>query len=330
MLHRGVARLVRPRPCVSYALSFSTSSSSSPPPPAPALTDNVYPVSTAGSWYDPNSIERRLRRKRNEPRIDPVTGQPSGRSGLCIGAPTEEEAYLAAGAPGYGSQAVVSVPTLRVQSATSTSTSNINIDNSTSHEHAAITNTSTPVTVTSTAVTSTRVSHEEMIGTLIRVSTGVVPRTALPAFVRVWQLLALPAYASARGCMSARLVVGEDRGGGVGVGGGGGGGDGVSSNSANASNGDDARASTRFAAAGPRGGAATVVAITEWADETALEEAARSPAYSKAMQQLGVHFRGSPTMSTLGQEAANVGNFAREKGKEVRDESDTRIRSWAL
>ena len=324
MLHR-LARLVRPRPyyiCSSYVRGFTTSSSTSPPPPVPALTDNVYPVSTAGSWYDPNSIERRLRRKRNEPRIDPVTGQPSGRSGLSIGAPTEEEAYLAAGAPGYGSQAVVRIlPTLAVQnsdtSATTSSSSSMNIDNNISNTVVpalTLPPSIDPVVMTSTALKSTppRASHEEMmIGTLIRVSTGVVPRTALPAFVRVWQLLALPAYAAARGCMSARLVVGEDRG---------------------DSNSEDARASTRFAAAGPRGGAATVVAITEWADEAALEEAARSPAYSKAMEQLGVHFRGSPTMSTLGQEAANVGLFASGKeGKETtRADDKTRIRSWAL
>ena len=146
------------------------------------------------------------------------------------------------------------------------------------------------------------------IGTLIRVSSGIVGRAALPAFVRVWQLLALPIYATARGCVSARLVVGEDRHGG---------------------GGGDARADARAAAAGPRGGAATVVAITEWTDESAIEEAAMSHSYQKAMEQLGIHFRGAPTVSTLGQEVANVGIFGGLKpGGGMKPEAGSR--SWAL
>jgi hypothetical protein len=227
-----------------------------------------------------------------------------GRSGFCIGAPTEEEAYLAAGAPGYGDSAappsskrLYSAPPPPPGSAGDVA----DASNSAAGDAALRAQFDAPGEP-APPPRARRAAPLAGPGALVRVSTGAVARSALPAFVRVWQLLALPAYAAAPGCASARLVVGEDREGS--------GGSGVAAAA------DDAAAraaATRAAAAGPRGGLATVVAITEWADEAALEAAAGSPAYAAAMAQLATHFRGAPSVATLGQEGANV--FQRGEGE---------------
>ena len=57
---------------------------------------------------------------------------------------------------------------------------------------------------------------------------------------------------------------------------------------------------------GPRGGVATVVALTEWDSLQALEAAAASESYVQVMSQLSTFFRGSPSVLTMGQEPSNA------------------------
>jgi hypothetical protein len=235
------------------------------PSPKNVVAD-VEPIARAGSWYDPNSIERRLRRKRGDAPVD-AGGAPIGRAGLSVGAMTEEEAYALAGAPGYEgadrtprteaepSRVSESADALRMKVASSAPAS----------------------------APAAESADADRIAPLVRISTGIVSRAALPGFVRTWQLLALPVYRSAAGCASARLLVGEHR-----------------------ADEDAAPAETRVRFAGPRGGLAVVTAVTEWDDDAALNDATSTEAYASAMEQLAVHFRGVPTVATLGQEGANA------------------------
>lgn len=241
-----------------FTRALSRSSSSK------VVVAEVEPISRSGSWYDPNSIERRLRRKRGDVPVD-AGGAPIGRAGLSVGALTEEEAYALAGAPGYEdagraprheaetARAAMSAAPVRIQAT---------------------------APATASAVESAGASR---VAPLVRISTGVVSRAALPGFVRTWQLLALPVYRRASGCVSARLLVGEHR-----------------------SDDEAEPAGTRLRFAGPRGGFAVVTAVTEWDDEAALNDATSTESYTSAMVQLAVHFRGAPTVATLGQEGANA------------------------
>jgi hypothetical protein len=263
-----------------------------PPPPAPpappAAAPDTFPISTAGSWYDPNSIERRLRRKRSDAPLDKA-GVPMGRVGMSVGALTEEEAYYNAGAPGYERGAAAAAPaappapaaTAAAAAAAATATAAAAATAATEaaavHAEAAAAAATDAATSAAAGAPPPPPPPRGPRARLLRISSGAVSRASLPALARVWQLLALPAYAAAPGCVSARLVVGEER-----EGGGGGG------------------------ALGPRGGLASVTAITEWDDEAALDAVAESGDYRRAMEALGSLLRGVPTVATLGQEEVNV------------------------
>jgi len=110
------------------------------------------------------------------------------RTGLCRGAPSEEDVYLAAGAPGYGESAVekrVWVPS-QVEGIAASA-----MDDS----------------------QTTKVSPELRLGQLVRVSSGYVPKKSMQLFLLQWTKLVLPVYSSrVQGCMSARLLVGEKEG----------------------------------------------------------------------------------------------------------------------
>ena len=165
---------------------------SSIPKAPPLLTEDeaTLPVLNAGGYWDPASIERRVGRQRRPAPLNDA-GLPMSRSGLCRGAPSEEDVYLEAGAPGYGENAVErkawsSTPTV-VGVATDS------------------TNTGFPAV----ALPHTQLAALEQLGQLVRVSSGVVPKKSMPYFLQQWTILALPAYKALSGCVSARLLVGE-------------------------------------------------------------------------------------------------------------------------
>ncbi len=76
---------------------MSSSSSSRDGPVGAADVLSAVTRSTGGGWYSPDSIERRLGRKRGPLPVD-AHGKPIKRT---TPGPSDEEMWLQAGAPGY-------------------------------------------------------------------------------------------------------------------------------------------------------------------------------------------------------------------------------------
>jgi hypothetical protein len=154
----------------------------------------------------------------------------------------------------------------------------------------------------------------------VRVSSGRVARARLAGFVRAYELLALPAYRAADGCLSARLLVDElDEEGEEGeegaeaeaaAAGSGGAGVGVSGSCASAA--AAAAAAAPRAAPGGYGALVPVTSVTEWASREALLAAQARREYGEAMRALGGFFAGrAPEARELLQRAAHDARWAR-------------------
>jgi hypothetical protein len=248
-------------------------------PPLSTSESVVNPVQSAGGYWDPDSIERRVGRRRREAPVDAATGAPMGRSGICRGQPSEEDVYLAAGAPGYGEHAVerkawvCPPPTLAPLAPPGDG-------------HAAASQEGVGVGRSSAAggggggggTTHPGVPTTPLLGGIIRLSTGVVPKKTMPYFLQQWKILALPAYQALPGCVSARLLVGEK------------------------SKEMEEEGLAGKPEVGTRGGDNTVVVVTEWRDLEALSGASQVLEYTQAMRQISGHFKGAPVVQTLGQE----------------------------
>lgn len=241
---------------------------------APAA-EVVNPVQSAGGYWDPDSIERRVGRRRREAPVDAATGAPMGRSGICRGQPSEEDVYLAAGAPGYGEHAVERKAWVRPPTPAPSPPGEASVDSQVGA--------GAGVGVGSHSVGSSAgvlLPPTTPLGGIIRLSTGVVPKKTMPYFLQQWKILALPAYQALPGCVSARLLVGERSKGGEGEGG----------------------AENNKPEVGTRGGDNTVVVVTEWRDLEALSGASQVLEYTQAMRQITGHFKGAPVVQTFGQE----------------------------
>jgi hypothetical protein len=138
-----------------------------------------------------------------------------------------------------------------------------------------------------------------------------VARARLAAFVRTYELLALPAYREADGCLSARLLVdelegseGDNEGGGESSGGDSGGGGG--SEASKSAAGGAAPGAAAAAAAGAYGALVPVTSVTEWSSREALLAAQERREYGEAMRALGEFFAGrAPEARELVQRAAH-------------------------
>lgn len=167
----------------------------------------------------------------------------------------QEDFYLSAGAPGYTEDRSVAAPA--AAGAASQPPTRPPADPGSAHLAAAV-----------------RAAEEAARWAplpLVRHASGSVLLGNLSSFVRTYELLVLPAYAAADGCVSARLLVAELPPG-------------------------ASRASLMAAAAGAgRAAEVAVASVTTWRDAAAMEAAQASPAYASAMFQLRTLFRRPPT-----------------------------------
>jgi hypothetical protein len=95
-----VARLAAAAPALARA--FATRPPAAPAAPVSsaaeaAAADIISEGGGGGGWYDPASIDRRLKRKRRVPLDE--DGNPVRRTKP---GPSEEDMWMQAGAPGYG------------------------------------------------------------------------------------------------------------------------------------------------------------------------------------------------------------------------------------
>ena len=241
-----------------------------------------------GGWFAPQSIEARCRVRRQRP-----AGATASRSRAP--SQSEEDAYLAAGAPGYDSLPVVpagvDASLLRLQREAQQRLA--------AGSEAAATSASA-VALSENAPVEPRYgvfSRRADAWPVVRTSTGRVAMRNLPALIRSFQLAALPVYERAPGCLGATLWVGSTStsaapaeicaaalaarvgvGGGVDVGDGGGDGDGT----------------------------APVTAVTTWHTQAHLDAAVAGDEYRSAMAALAPFFRDRPTTAVMRQVAASA------------------------
>jgi len=278
-------------------------------------------------FYSPRSIEARVSITRKRP-----AGAVGARSKPTL---SEEDYYLAAGAPGYDGEPVATTtggpPAAEIVQTTVAKTGRPKRERLAS--------------LAGTEGASTAENHRRGISEtasrhlfssdprafpVVRVSRGRVSSAHLPAFIRSFQLKAAPAYEQLDGCLGAQLWIGDvpmdaspsdictsalvGRSAGPRV--------------AAAS----AMARRRAAAAGSAAdsvadgddsdaGTVAVTAVTTWRDSAALEavtgaadgvshsagDVAKLQAYAAAMATLGPYFRGTPTSELVRQAS---GGFA--------------------
>lgn len=138
------------------------------------------PLASAGGWYSPDSVERRLRKTRSRP-----------ASGVCRTAPqpSEEDFWLAAGA----FDAVIDTGTRSASAAAAQAAAK-------------------PTGAVAAAIAAVKAAEDAAQWAplpLTRVSTGGVNLGNLPAFIRTYELLVLPLYKRTPGCIGAQLLVGD-------------------------------------------------------------------------------------------------------------------------
>lgn len=235
---RPAAHACAPAPAVLLR-RLASSAGVNGAPPSDDGSDK--PSASVGGWYSSDSIERRLRKMRSRPPGAPGRTQPP---------PSEADFYLAAGAPGY--------------------TEDRSVEAAAAAAAAAGRPTGAAARLAQAAADAEAVAQWAPLP-VVRASTGTVTVGNLSAFVRTYELLALPAYAAAPGCLEARLLLGDVP--------------------AGASRGSLMAAST---GAG-RAAVMRVQSVTKWASQAALEAAQASDGYVNAMRQLQTLFQAPPT-----------------------------------
>jgi hypothetical protein len=223
-------------------LASSSSAGVNGAPPSDGGAGDGAPTASVGGWYSSDSIERRLRKMRS---------RPPGAPGRTKPPPSEEDFWLASGAPGYTE------------------------DHSTASAAAAAAAADARPTGAAARLAQAAAAAEAAAQwaplPLVRVATGSVAVGNLSAFVRTYELLALPAYAACPGCLGARLLLGDVP--------------------AGASRGSLMATST---GAG-RSAVMRVQSVTRWASQADLEAAQASEGYANAMRQLQTLFKSPPT-----------------------------------
>jgi len=278
-------------------------------------------------FYSPRSIEARVSITRKRP-----AGAIGARSKPTL---SEEDYYLAAGAPGYDGEPVATATggtpaaePVQPPVAKRGRPKRERLEKLAGSEAAATTESRR--LGSSDAASPHLFSSDPRAFPVVRVSRGRVPAAHLPAFVRSFQLKAAPAYEQLDGCLGAQLWIGDVP--------------------MDASPSDICTSALVGRSAGPRVAAASatarrtaaaagsaadsvaegddsdagtvaVSAVTTWRDIAALEavtgaadgashatgDAAKLQAYAAAMATLGPYFRGSPTSELVRQAS---GGFA--------------------
>ena len=219
------------------------------PPPPPPPTDSV------GGWYSSDAVERRLRKVRSRP--------PSG-AGRTAPQPSEEDHWLKAGAyDGLLLEAAARAPPHAAAA--------VGAEGGSAQPPSA---NADPAAAAAAAAAWAPLPHT-------RLSSGSVLLGNVASFLRTYELLLLPMYATCDGFRGAQLLLrdlppGASRGG------------------------------LLAAATGAGRGAAvvTMLSITTWASPHALEAAQQRVEYAAAMRQLQPLFHEPPTPSSWGLVAA--------------------------
>jgi hypothetical protein len=274
-------------------------------------------------FYSPRSIEARVSITRKRP-----AGAIGARSKPTL---SEEDYYLAAGAPGYDGEPVATATggTSAAEPVQPAAAKRGRPKQERLEPLAGSDRTATPESRrrgSCDAASPHLFSSDPRAFPVVRVSRGRVSAAHLPAFIRSFQLKAAPAYEQLDGCLGAQLWIGDVP--------------------MDASPSDICTSALVGRSAGPRVAAAsaiarrraaaagsaadsvaegddsdaatvTVSAVTTWRDIAALEavtvashatgDAATLQAYAAAMATLGPYFRGTPTSELVRQAS---GGFA--------------------
>lgn len=250
-------------------------------PDGPVALENAGADIGAGSWYNPNSIESRLSRKRNK-----VAGV-----GRTKPPPSEEELRLAGGQPGFADTDL----SVRADSAGGSWKAAEPVAPGGGAGGG-------PEPAPKKRLPGWAALLEQAMGGeesgAVRVSQAKVAKSALPSFVQTYKLLVLPVLASHDACVCAKLLVSrstdQER-------------EGVEDAALDAANkaaseragGWTEGVGGRRVPEGPPTAMApetvTVTSVTEWTSEAALRAASTDAAYTSAMRQLSTYMRGAPT-----------------------------------
>ena len=230
-----------------------------------------------GDWFSAAAVEARLSAPRRRARGAGADGADAPAPARTP-PPTDEEAWAAAGAPGYGAGAAALSPARPAWAPRAAPS---------------------PLEAALGGLADAAAGRN----CLVRVSSGGVARARLAAFVRTYELLALPAYRDSDGCLSARLLVDElEREGADEEPEAEAEGEAERRAAATAEGGGAAAASSApaaaAAAAAPGGSAygalVPVTSVTEWTSREALMAAQGRREYGEAMRALGEFFAGRP------------------------------------